>query len=154
MGSYYFKTTHSFQEKADILWNTVIDVQSWPSIWKEFKEIKFAGNEETIKQKSIIHCKVKSLLPIIISFSVEIIEIENLNYIAIISRGDFVGSGKWILTEKETFTESSFEWRVRTTNSFINLINNLPFGRKLLEYNHNRIMKKGQNALIRKLKLQ
>jgi hypothetical protein len=65
------------------------------------------------------------------------------------ARGELEGVGRWELKEMERFTRVTYDWQVRTTKSWMNLM--APLARPAFSWNHNVIMDEGGRALAERL---
>jgi hypothetical protein len=63
--------------------------------------------------------------------------------------GELTGTGTWRLYEDEGATAVLFEWRVRTTNRWMNAL--APIARPVFRWNHDRLMRAGGRGLARRL---
>jgi hypothetical protein len=63
--------------------------------------------------------------------------------------GALSGIGHWRLYEQDGITAVTYEWNVRTTKPWMNLL--APVGRPLFEYNHDVVMRWGGEGLARRL---
>jgi len=63
--------------------------------------------------------------------------------------GELKGIGRWRLFEDAGVTAVTYEWNVRTTNAWMNLV--APVARRVFEYNHNVVMRWGGEGLARRL---
>ena len=63
--------------------------------------------------------------------------------------GALAGSGHWRLFEQNGVTAVLYDWDVRTTKRWMNLIG--PVARPVFEYNHDVVMRWGGEGLARRL---
>jgi hypothetical protein len=63
--------------------------------------------------------------------------------------GDLEGTGQWRLFEHAGVTAVTYEWNVRTTKAWMNLV--APLARPVFEYNHDLVMRWGGEGLARRL---
>jgi hypothetical protein len=63
--------------------------------------------------------------------------------------GELTGSGHWRLFEEDGVTAVVYDWNVRTTKAWMNLL--APLARPVFEYNHNVVMRWGGEGLARRL---
>ena len=63
--------------------------------------------------------------------------------------GELAGSGHWRLFEQDGVTAVVYEWNVRTTRAWMNVL--APVARRVFEYNHNVVMRWGGEGLSRRL---
>jgi hypothetical protein len=65
------------------------------------------------------------------------------------ARGELAGDGTWRVYEGELGTASTWEWRVRTTQAWMNAFG--PLAKPAFAWNHRRIMRWGGEGLARRL---
>ena len=63
--------------------------------------------------------------------------------------GELDGDGHWRLFEQNGVTAVTYEWNVRTTKAWMNVI--APLARPIFEYNHDVVMRWGGEGLARRL---
>jgi hypothetical protein len=63
--------------------------------------------------------------------------------------GDLEGTGQWRLFEHAGVTAVTYEWNVRTTKAWMNLV--APIARPVFEHNHDLVMRWGGEGLARRL---
>ena len=65
------------------------------------------------------------------------------------AEGELTGRGHWRLYEHAGVTAVTYDWNVRTTKSWMNLI--APLAKPIFEYNHNVVMRWGGEGLAGRL---
>jgi hypothetical protein len=63
--------------------------------------------------------------------------------------GELEGTGTWRLFEQEGVTAVVYDWRVRSTKRWMNML--APVARPVFEYNHDVVMRWGGEGLARRL---
>ena len=63
--------------------------------------------------------------------------------------GALTGTGHWRLFEQDGVTAVLYDWRVRTTKAWMNLLR--PVARPVFEHNHDVVMRWGGEGLARRL---
>ena len=63
--------------------------------------------------------------------------------------GALEGTGRWRLFEQNGVTAVLYEWNVRTTKPWMNVVG--PVARPVFEYNHDAVMRWGGEGLARRL---
>jgi hypothetical protein len=91
----------------------------------------------------------KGTLPYRMVFEVRATRIENLEVIEGTAEGDLEGIGRWHFARQGAWTIVRYEWHVRSTRWWMNLI--APFARSLFIRNHTRTMAQGAKGLARRL---
>ncbi|HOP62545.1 MAG TPA: hypothetical protein PK906_04185 [Spirochaetota bacterium] len=148
---YTFESRYIINTTPEILWEIMTDVESWPEKLKYFRKVSIVGIEKNLKIGTLIHCRVRGIIPYTFNFQTEIIKINQCRELEVKSSGDLNGKGRWTINRDENRTVSTFSWDVTTENFFLKTIETLPFGRKLLSFSHNFIMNSGYRSLVRLL---
>jgi hypothetical protein len=136
MEMYHFVTKWFFDASIDKVWKEIEDLNSWPVWSKDFKRVQIRGPAE-----------VRGKLPYTLRFTVEVATFQPPNLMEFKSTGDLAGTGKWVLEPQEVDTAVTYYWDVGTTNPIFNLLGKLPFVRKLMEMNHDDVMKGAYQGL-------
>jgi hypothetical protein len=63
--------------------------------------------------------------------------------------GELEGTGHWRLFEQDGVTAVTYEWDVRTTKPWMNLLG--PVAKPVFEYNHDLVMRWGGEGLAQRL---
>ncbi len=148
---YRFKTAYTLDFTPSRIWDELIDVESWPNHWKYFHRVEISGDDKTVRAGTRVECTVKALTFYTINFDAQILSCDPGSRLEVLSSGDLEGKGVWTLTETARGTESEFLWEVEPRSGLITFIEKIPFGRKLLEFNHSVMMEHGYRSFIRRL---
>lgn len=151
MPEYYeFITVWRFDAPVEKVWEKIKHSETWNEWWKgvvQVEELK-AGDEEGVGK--IVRSTWKSALPYKLIFDSEIVRIKHLKTIEARAFGELEGTGLWqFFAEDENTTRVQYDWKVRTTKSWMNFI--APLAKPFFKWNHNVIMNWGGEGLARKL---
>jgi hypothetical protein len=150
MTGYEFVTVWRFDAPLEPVWHEIKSSETWPGWWKgvlRVEELK-AGDADGLGK--IIRSTWKSRLPYKLEFDSEVVRIEELKLIEARAFGELEGVGLWTLNaENENTTRVRYDWRVKTTKSWMNLI--APLAEPFFRWNHDAIMNWGGQGLARKL---
>jgi hypothetical protein len=91
----------------------------------------------------------RSRIPYELEFEFTVRELEEPSSMSGEAAGALAGTGHWRLYEQDGITAVTYEWDVRTTKPWMNLI--APLARPVFEYNHNVVMRWGGEGLARRL---
>jgi len=75
--------------------------------------------------------------------------IEHERYIEVRAFGELDGIGIWHMMADGDSTRVDYDWRVKTTKSWMNTL--APIAKPIFRWNHNAIMKWGEKGLKRRL---
>lgn len=151
MAEYYeFVTIWRFDAPIEKVWEHIKDSERWHEWWRgvlKVEQLK-AGNADGLGK--IVRSTWKSALPYKLEFDSEVIRLEHLKLIEARAFGELEGIGRWTLTaENENTTSVRYDWKVRTTKSWMNLL--APLAKPFFRWNHNVIMNWGGAGLAKKL---
>ncbi len=151
MAEYYeFVTVWRFDAPLERVWDVIKHSEHWHEWWKGVVKVVELKPGDADGLGSIRRSTWKSALPYTLEFDSEIVRILPLNIIEARAFGELEGTGLWTLTaENENTTRVRYDWKVRTTKSWMNLIS--PIAKPFFRWNHNIIMGWGGEGLAKKL---
>jgi len=91
----------------------------------------------------------RSRVPYELEFDFTVRELERGRWMEGEAAGDLEGSGHWRLFSDRGVTAVVYDWDVRSTSRWMNLLG--PIGRPVFEYNHDVVMRWGGEGLARRL---
>ena len=131
---------------VDRVYAAIEDANSWPQWWPgvlSSVELK-AGDDNGIG--SIRRSVWKSALPYKLEFDSEVVRIEKNKLVEIRAFGHLDGRGIWNLEpDGDAKTRVRYDWTVKTTKQWMNVLS--PIARPLFQWNHDVIMRWGQEGL-------
>jgi hypothetical protein len=142
---YHFRTEWRFSAPVERVWAVVLDIEHYPSWWKNFRRVKLIrGDGKSIG--SVIECEVRGSLPYSLTYSLEVVEATEYRQLLLRSTGDLIGAGRWefVPLGRDSAT-ATYYWDVATTNPILNLV--APLARGALARNHEQVMANGYAAL-------
>ena len=151
MAEYYeFTTIWRFNAPIERVWAQIKDSEKWSDWWKGVLKVEKLKDGDTDGIGAIHRSTWKSALPYKLIFDSETVGVEELKSIEVRAFGELEGQGIWTLTaEDETTTQVKYDWRVRTTKSWMNFL--APVAKPFFKWNHNTIMNWGGEGLAQKL---
>ena len=150
MADYEFVTVWRFDAPIEKVWEVIKRSEEWSDWWKGVLKVEElqAGDAEGIGK--IVRSTWKSKLPYELVFDSEVLRIEPMTTIESRAFGELDGNGLWTLTaEDSNTTHVRYDWRVKTTKPWMNLI--APLAKPFFRWNHNVIMNWGGAGLAKKL---
>ena len=149
MADYRFLTTWLLEADRDRVWDAIYESERWPSWWKGVLEAEKLeeGDEDGIGQYG--RYVWKSKLPYRLEFFVRTTKVEKPYLLEGNAEGELAGVGRWRLYEQGGVTAALYEWNVRTTRAWMNLIS--PFARPIFAVNHDYVMRNGGRGLAKLL---
>jgi hypothetical protein len=91
----------------------------------------------------------RSRVPYELEFEFTVRELDEPQSMSGVASGELEGTGHWRLFEQDGVTAVTYEWDVRTTRPWMNLL--APVARPVFEYNHNVVMRWGGEGLAQVL---
>lgn len=150
MSDYEFITIWHFDSPLERVWNEIYASERWPEWWKgvlSMTELK-PGNADSIG--AIRRSTWKSALPYTLEFDLEVMRVEKYKLIEARAFGELEGTGTWHFeAEGENKTRAQYDWRVKTTKPWMNLI--APLAKPFFRWNHDIIMSWGEEGLKKRL---
>ena len=142
MAAYRFLTTWLFDAPREPVWDVIYDAAHWPEWWRGV--VRTAVVDERLWRSAW-----RSVLPYTLEFEFEILRAERPTLLEGRARGELAGDGIWRVYEGELGTASTWEWRVETTQRWMNAFG--PLAKPVFAWNHHRIMRWGAEGAARRL---
>jgi hypothetical protein len=149
MAQYKFVTTWHIRAPQESVWNEIFHSERWPAWWRGVEsvvELKIGGENGV---GSVRRYTWKSRLSYRLIFDMETVRVEPMFLIEGIAAGELQGKGLWRLSTEGTGTVVRYDWEVRTTKRWMNLVS--PLARPLFKWNHDVVMKWGAEGLRKRL---
>ena len=91
----------------------------------------------------------RSRIPYELEFEFAVHEMDEPRSMSGLASGALTGNGHWRLYEQDGVTAVTYEWNVRTTKTWMNLL--APIAKPLFGYNHDIVMRWGGEGLAQRL---
>ena len=144
MASYSFLTTWILDAPRDDVWNAIYEIERWPEWWPGVRRVQKLEDGDTNGIGSRYRHEWRSVIPYPVRFETRITRIELPHLIEADAEGELAGAGRWrFFGGRETAV--TYEWNVRTTRSWMNLV--APIARPVFRWNHNVVMHQGGEGL-------
>ena len=150
MKYFTFIDKDSFVYSPSKIWDTVLNVNSWPELWKHVIKVQI-HTQGKISSHSKIDCYFTLFYLLHLHFDIQISRLQQPTYASFDIGGDFSGQGRWILRENEGETLSTLYLHLRTHHFLLRFISHLPYGESLIQYSHERVMFEGKKMILKKL---
>ena len=149
MAEYRFLTTWLLEAERERVWDAIYDSDAWPEWWRGVVEAErlAEGDEHGIGQYGRYVWKAK--LPYKVEFFVRSTLVERPYLLEGEASGELAGTGRWRLFEQDGITAVLYEWNVRTTKAWMNLL--APVARPVFALNHDYVMRSGGECLAKRL---
>jgi len=149
MAEYRFLTTWLLETERERVWDAIYESEHWPEWWRGVLETErlAAGDEQGLDQ--VGRYVWKSKLPYKLEFTMRTTRVERPLLLEGEARGELAGVGRWRFFEQGGVTAAVYEWNVRTTRAWMNLLS--PVARPLFAVNHDYVMRNGGKGLAKLL---
>jgi uncharacterized protein YndB with AHSA1/START domain len=145
MAEYRFLTTWLLEAERRPVWDAIYESERWPEWWRgvEQAEKLVEGDERGVGQRGRYVWKAK--LPYRVNFEIVTTRVEEPHLLEGNADGELAGIGRWRLFEQGGVTAVHYEWNVRTTRAWMNLL--APLARPIFAVNHDWVMRNGGEGL-------
>ena len=142
---YRFLTTWLLASPREPVWDAIYESEAWPRWWRgvERAERLAEGDEQGIGQRG--RYVWRSRIPYAVEFEIRTTRVEPPHLLEGEATGGLEGTGRWRLFEQTGVTAVLYEWNVRTTKRWMNVI--APFARPVFEWNHDWVMRNGGTGI-------
>lgn len=148
MAEYRFVTRWRLNAPTQAVWDVLNDAMRYPEWWPSYKSAQHLTPGIT-GVGSVSEYVVRGPLPYDVRYRVEVTHYDPPREAAFKALGDLVGDGRLVYTPDGDGTLVTVYWNVRTSGFWLNLL--APLFRGLFAWNHNTVMRIGEQALIRRL---
>ena len=149
VAEYSFLTTWCLAAPIDPVWEAIHDFERWPEWWRGVESVTVLekGGEDGVG--NLARHTWRSRIPYPVRFEVRTTRVERPALIEGAANGELTGDGRWRLFESAGATAVLYEWNVRTTQAWMNLL--APVARPVFAWNHHWVMRRGGEGLARRL---
>jgi uncharacterized protein YndB with AHSA1/START domain len=150
VADYSFVTVWRIEAPIDAVYEAISESLRWPEWWPTVTAVVelAEGNRET-GVGNVRRYTFKGMLPYSLAFDLEVTELARPRTLAGRARGELEGTGVWTLTEDTAATIARYDWNVRTTRWWMNVL--APLARPIFKANHDYVMRAGASGLGRLL---
>jgi polyketide cyclase/dehydrase/lipid transport protein len=149
VAEYRFLTSWLLDASRERVWEVIHDQKQWPSWWRGVEEVVELDPGDELGVGSLARMTWRSFLPYNLEFQTHTTRIERPHLMEGEVDGELAGIGRWRLYEDDSATAVLYEWNVRTTRAWMNLL--APFARPIFAWNHNWVMARGGEGLAQRL---
>jgi uncharacterized protein YndB with AHSA1/START domain len=150
MASYSFVTEWRLDAPIERVYETIADATGWPEWWpavQSVDEVRPPLDRNGVGR--VWRYTFKGRLPFTLSFEMTVEEAARPTTLAGRARGELDGVGRWTLREEDGRTLVRYDWDIRTTRWWMNLL--APVVGGAFKSNHDFIMQGGLNGICRRL---
>jgi hypothetical protein len=125
------------------------DPLRWPEWWRGVVRVSELDGGDAQRVGSRYRIAWRSRIPYELEFDFTVGRVDPPCCMAGAAEGDLAGEGRWRLFEQDGVTAVLYEWNVRTTKPWMNLVG--PVARPVFGRNHDVVMRWGGEGLARRL---
>lgn len=149
MAGYAFLTTWLLRAPRVVVWDAIEDATAWPQWWRGVESVEELDGGDGTHVGSRYRVRWRSFVPYSVEFDFEVERVELPVVMSGRATGALEGAGTWRLYEQDGVTAVTYDWRVRTTKPWMNLV--APLARPVFEWNHDWVMARGGEGLAARL---
>ena len=146
---YHLTTRYHFDAPIDAVWDAILHAEAWPSWWTGVERVVTLEHGDPSGLGTRRRCTCKSVLPYRLTFVTRVTRLEPLRLLEGRVDGELEGVGCCRLKRNDGLTTVRYDWQVRTTRWWMNLLS--PLAKPLFLWNHDAIMRAGGIGLARHL---
>lgn len=147
MAQYSFTTIWRVHTPIEKTWDAILRSDQYPTWWKSVVKVVLLKPGDANGIGAVVRTTWKTHLPYGFSFDTRVVRIEPLQTIELEAFGDLQGTGLWTLTRAGDETIVQYDWQVKTTKAWMNLI--APIAKPFFSWNHAAVMQDGADGLAR-----
>jgi hypothetical protein len=149
MADYSFVTLWRFRSPLEPVWEAIYRSEEWPDWWRGVERVERVEPGDAEGIGALQRYTWRSRLPYRLAFEMRLTRVEPLSLIEGEAVGELAGTGRWRLAHDGGVTRVRYDWNVRTTRPWMNLL--APVARPVFKWNHDVVMNWGVDGLARKL---
>jgi uncharacterized protein YndB with AHSA1/START domain len=149
MAQYEFLTTWCLDAPIERVFDVLRASRRYPEWWEGVQRVVALEDGDADGVGEASRFTWRSVLPYELSFDSRITRVERPYVIGGTAMGELEGYGTWRLFEGKEGTAAVYEWRVRTTRRWMNLVG--PVARPAFAWNHDVVMRQGAHGIARQL---
>ncbi|MES2879591.1 MAG: SRPBCC family protein [Pseudomonadota bacterium] len=149
MAEYYLLTIWRIEAPLEAVYAAIENSLRWPDWWPSVRQVEQTANGDEHGINSVRRYAWQGQLPYLVLLEVCATRVERGVTIEGAAQGDLEGVGRWHFSRQGTISVVHFEWHVRSTRWWMNLL--APVARSVFIRNHEQIMAQGGRALARLL---
>ena len=149
MAEYHFVSIWQVQAPIERVWEEIYHAECWPSWWRYVvgvEELEPGAADGVGKRLRLLF---RTRLPYTLGFDVRVTRVQRPSELEAEATGELEGTGRWTLTPADGGTLVRYNWDIRTTRWWMNLL--APVARPMFSWNHDQLMREGGQSLARHL---
>lgn len=144
---YHLTTLWQFDAPLDAVWEAITHPESWPDWWAGAECVVALEDGDASGVGARQRYTWKGVLPYRLTFVSRVTRVEHQRLLEGLVEGELEGVGRWHFGRENGLTIVRYEWKVRTTRYWMNLV--APLAKPLFRWNHDALMRRGGIGLAR-----
>ena len=150
MSDYAFVTVWRLEAPIERVYELIRDSLRWPEWWDAVTAVEErAAGDPATGLGNVRRYAFKGKLPYRLAFDLRVTALEPPHVLGGEASGELAGTGVWTLTESDGRTIARYDWNVRTTRWWMNLL--APLARGVFKANHDFVMRSGARGICAEL---
>ena len=151
MADYSFVTIWRLEAPIDRVFALIDESVRWPEWWPSVLAVETLqpGGEDNLG--NVRRYTFRGRLPYHLRFDMRLTRREPPTALTGEATGELEGEGRWTLSGEDGRTIVKYEWDIRTTRRWMNLLAPLPFVDAIFRLNHHAVMRDGLDGARRRL---
>lgn len=150
MSAYDFETVWTLDAPIEMVWDAIMTSEEWPEWWPYLASVAEIAPGDAAGIGAVRRYTWRGQLLYTLTFETTVVRVERPVLLEGCASGDLEGSGRCTLVPLgAAATRVRYEWHVRTTRRWMNLLDPLVHG--LFVWNHDRVMRAGGVGLANHL---
>jgi hypothetical protein len=144
-------TTWSIPASLELVWLSLVDTEKWPSWWKYVASVNELSPGNPNGFNNIRQYLWHTCLPYSLLLNMRVVEVQPYRYLAVEVSGDLEGNGSCDIAWDSSAgrTKIDFLWQVQPCQDWMKSFTIV--AKPIFTWNHNQVMKQGEQGLIRHL---
>ena len=122
MADYEFVTNWRFKAPQEKVWDLIFHSDKWPDWWPGVEKVEKVQDGDSNYVGAIHRYTWKSKLPYRLVFEMKTTRVEPISLLEGEAIGELQGIGRWQLSNDGELTTVRYDWKVKTTKPWMNLI--------------------------------
>jgi hypothetical protein len=151
MAYYEFATIWRLDAPVGQVFELIDHPADWPGWWPAVLDVTELEPPGPDGVGAAYAATMRGRLPYALVFEATSTRREPPYRLELAATGELEGTGTWALTESEGMAIVRYDWRIRTTARWMNMLAPLPFVDPIFRLNHHAVMRSGLAGIRRKL---
>lgn len=144
MAHYRFLTDLRVGAAIDDVYRLLVEPEGWLDDWVDALRVERTREGDEDGRGRTFDATVRAPMGYHLSARITTAEVEHPHRLDMVSSGDLEGTGRWDLAEADGVTDVSFDWDVRTTPRWMDVLT--PVLRPLFERSHHVVVRNAARA--------